>query len=253
MAEDKDALIREVEEELRREQYAKLWQKYGTYIVGAAVAIVAGVGGVKWYEAQQLSAAQTAGAQFEAAAATAQGKPEDTLASFEALAGSAPTGYAALARLRVAAAHIKANKPEAAIEAYEALGKSPDADPVLRDFANLQAAALRLEKADWTEMQNRLNALAGDDAPWRHRARELLGLAALKAGRLSDARLAFEQILSDANLPRSLTERVGVLMSQVVMAEQASGKSVAAPEPAKTEAAPGDEAKSTPPAEAGKQ
>ncbi len=61
---------------------------------------------------------------------------------------------------------------------------SGKADPILSAFARLQAAAIRLGEADFTEMENRLKPLTGDDNPWRFIAKEYLGLAALKAARL---------------------------------------------------------------------
>ena len=35
MIDQRDSLAREVDEELRREQLLKLWEKYGTYVVAA--------------------------------------------------------------------------------------------------------------------------------------------------------------------------------------------------------------------------
>ena len=53
----------------------------------------------------------------------------------------------------------------------------------------------------------------------RARARELLGLAALKAGRTEDARKAFEQLLADQRTPPSILERARVAMTSVVSAD----------------------------------
>ena len=47
MAENDDSLLREVEEEIRREQMQKIWQRYNGLILGAAALIVLGVGGLQ--------------------------------------------------------------------------------------------------------------------------------------------------------------------------------------------------------------
>lgn len=47
MADHTDSFMREVEEELRREQFLRIWQSYGTYLVAAAVLLVLAVGGYK--------------------------------------------------------------------------------------------------------------------------------------------------------------------------------------------------------------
>ena len=48
-------IFREVDEDLRREQYKRLWDRFGGYVIGLAVLIVVAVGGYKaweWWETQ---------------------------------------------------------------------------------------------------------------------------------------------------------------------------------------------------------
>jgi hypothetical protein len=59
-------IFNEVDEAVRRERLEKIWQRYGTWIIAAAVLIVAGVGGWRGYDYLQRQKAQEAGAQFEA-------------------------------------------------------------------------------------------------------------------------------------------------------------------------------------------
>ncbi len=241
MADQNDALIREVDEELRREQLAKLWERYGTYILGAAAALVVGVAGYKWNEQRVVKEAQSAGARFEAATNLAsEGKAEDAGKAFADLAKGGPAGYSAISQLRAAGALASADKKPEAVAAYDALAGKADADVLLRDFARLQAAALRSGEADWTEMQNRLNDLTVDKAPWRFLARELLGAAALKAGKLVEARGVLEKLVADATVPQTVAERVRILMSQVVAAEQAASSPPQASSPAPVEAKPAE-------------
>ena len=51
MVDQRDSLAREIDEELRREQLLKLWEQYGTYVIAAAVLIIAGIGGYKYLRA----------------------------------------------------------------------------------------------------------------------------------------------------------------------------------------------------------
>ena len=71
---------------------------------------------------------------------------------------------------------------------------------LLKSFAQLQAASLRLPDADYAEIQNRLTPLAGEDAPFSKSARELLGIAAYKAKNYDDARKYLEPLLIDPHL-----------------------------------------------------
>jgi hypothetical protein len=228
MVDKRDALIREVDEELRREQLAKLWDRYGLFGLAAAALIVVGVGGYKLWEARQIAAAEAAGARYEAVTQLlAQGKTDDALQEFEAIAKNGPRGYGTLARLQLAGNAARAGKTAEALAAYEALAKDTSVDPLLGDFAKLQAAALILETADWTEMQNRLTPLTGEKNAWRFSARELLGLAAYRAGKLDDAKQVLVELLAEPDVPASIGERARMLMGMITAAALAKGGATA--------------------------
>jgi hypothetical protein len=227
-----DLLMREVDEELRREQLKKLWERYGTYVIAAAALIVLGVGGYKFWQAREIDAREQAGKRFaEARRLAADGKAEDARKAFAEIGKSGPTGYAALAQLSLAGAHVKAGRTAEAVAAFEAAARQAAGDPIVAGFARLQAAALRSGDADWTEMENRLNDLTVDSSPWRHGAIELLGLTALKAGKMDEARRRFEVLVGDPKAPAALGQRAQIAMGEIVAAELAL--KAASPSPAK--------------------
>ena len=220
MTDQRDSFAREIDEELRRDQLLKLWERYGTYFIAAAVLIIAGIGGYKFYESSRTTAAQTAGARFTTAVRDATpDKKAEAQKAMEDIAAAAPAGYATLARIRVAAADRDAGKAAAAASAFEAIAKERGVDPLLAGYAQLQAAMLRLDSANWTEMENRLNPLAADGNAWRFSARELLGLAAQKAGKTDEARTQFQRLLGDRNTPPSIGERARVMLAMLTEAE----------------------------------
>jgi len=224
MTDQRDSLAREIDEELRREQLLKLWERYGTYLIAAAALIIIGIGGFKYFEHRQTVAAETAGARFTAAAReAAQNRTAEAQKALEEIQSSAPAGYAALARLRLAAADRLAGRRAEALAAYEAIAKEKGLDPLLADYARLQAATLRLDSAGWTEMQNRLNDLVADGNPWRFSARELLSLAAQKAGKTEEARSELQRLLGDRGTPPGIGERARMMLAMLTEAELAGG------------------------------
>jgi len=223
MANQDDGFLRELEEELRRERLEKIWKAYGTYILAAAALIVVGVFGYKYLENRRMVAAETTGARYEGALALAEeGKEGSAAKEFESIAAEGTGGYPALARLQLAGALLKEGKKAEALAAYEALAKEADADALLRDYAALQAASVRLGEADFTEMQNRLNPLIGDESPWRYSARELLGLAAFKAGNTNEARNLLTPLLVDQKAPQSIVSRAQIILTEIATGELAS-------------------------------
>jgi hypothetical protein len=224
MADQFDAFQKEVEEDLNRDRIAKLWERYQYVIMAGVAAIILGVGGFKYLEHRRQVASETGGGQFAAALKSlSAGKPDEATKALSTVAASG-TSYAALARLRLAAADAQNGKTADAVAAYEAVANQSSLDPLLQDFARLQTAMLKVDTADWTEMQNRLNPLATDSNSWRHAARELLGMAALKAGIPDQARTQFERLLGDRETPASISERVGIMMAALTQAELAKSQ-----------------------------
>jgi hypothetical protein len=222
MIDQKDSLAREVDEELRREQLLKLWERYGTYVIAAVVVIIAGIGVYKYVENRRQVAAEAAGARLTLAARdAAKNKDADAEKVLEGIAASGPVGYATLARLRLAGVLREAGKVDEAVAAYDAVAKESGVDPLLSDYAELQAATLRLDSAGWTEMQNRLNPLTAETNAWRFSARELLALAAQKAGKTEEAREEYQHLLGDRGAPPSIVERARIMMAMLTEAKLA--------------------------------
>ena len=220
MVDKNDSLMREVEDELRQDQLKKLWTQYGTYFVAAAALFVACVFIYQQLESRRIASAEAAGARFEAARHLLQDKKQtESEAAFADIAKSGPAGYAALARLQAAGALVKAEKLDEAVASYDGVAGDAAADRTLRDFATLQAASLKLGTAGWTEMENRLNAVADERNAFHSTARELLGLAAQKAGRVEEARKLFLQVMGDGKASQGLKERVSGYLSAIVSAE----------------------------------
>ena len=112
-------LFSEVDEEVRRDQLKKLWERYSIYIVAGALLIIAAVGGWRGYQYLEAKKAAEAGAAFDKAIELAeQNKHAEAETAFTELAAKAPSGYRMLARLR-AAAEAANRDPKAAAKLYD--------------------------------------------------------------------------------------------------------------------------------------
>lgn len=257
MVDKNDSLAREIDEELRREKFEKLWEQYGMYVLGAAGAIVVAVGGYQIYDQRTKSFAAENGALYEEAVKLVeQSKADESQKALNDIIAGGHKGYASLAQLQLAGIHLKANRPKDALAVFEALATSPTADADIKTFALLQAATLRLGEADFTELQNRLKPVAEGNTPWRFQAQELLGTAAFKAGKLDDARSQLTPLLADPETPRAASDRIQLILGAIAAAQvgqQPAAPATPAPEapqtPAKGDVTPSD---AGPPAAGGK-
>lgn len=215
-------IFHEVDEEVRREQLKKLWDRYSIYIIAVAVLIVGAIAGWRGYEWWIGKQAAVAGAAFEQAAALSeQGKHAEAQAVLDKLAAEAPGGYAVLARLRAAAGLVE-TRPDEAVKAYDALAADPALGAALQDLAAVRAGMLRVDAAPFDEMQRRLDALATSDRAFRHSARELMALSAWHHQDFAAARKYIDMITSDAEAPPAMRNRIQILSALVAGANKKS-------------------------------
>jgi hypothetical protein len=217
-----DQFLREVDEAVRQDRYKQLWDRYGVYALGAAALLVLGVAGYKGWNFWQDKQAQDAGVKFTQALSMEGGA--DAAKSREmlsALAEKGPEGYRVLARFQLAAAEAKAGEIDKAVADYDALAKDPSVDPILQGRATLEAAALRLDKADYAEMEGRLKGLIDANSPWKFSARELLGLSAYRLKDMREAERQFSALVGDQGTPPNLRERADMMLALIVGTPQA--------------------------------
>jgi hypothetical protein len=218
---DRD-FFREVDEAVRQERYKQLWDRYGIHAIGLAVLIVAAVAGYKGWSYWQERRAQEAGDQFTEAQTLAAGGDRAKAAEiFTQLAEQGPRGYETLARFQLAAGQAQAGETDKAVATYDALAKDNKVDPILQGNAAIQAATLRLDSADFAEMEQRVRALAEGNSPWRYSARELLGLAAYRNNNMVEAEKQFSALLADQGTPSNLRERANMMVGLMAGTPQA--------------------------------
>ncbi|WGD49044.1 tetratricopeptide repeat protein [Bradyrhizobium sp. CB1650] len=206
-------LFDEVDEEVRREQLKKLWDKYSIYFIALMVLIVAAVGGWRGYQYLEAKKAAEAGAAFEKAVELSeQNKHAEAEKAFTELAAKAPSGYRTLALLR-AAAEASARDPKAAAKIYDDIAADPSVGAEWRDLAKIRAAGLVLDSASYADMQQRLEASAAAGATYRHSAREMLALSAWRNGDTTAARKWLDAIAEDGETPPGLRSRAEALQA----------------------------------------
>ncbi len=210
-------IFQEVDEEVRREQLKKLWERYGYYIIAGCVLIIAGIGAWRGYEWWETKKAAEAGVAFEQAVTLAEsGKPQEAEAAFAKLAADGTAGYRVLARLREAA-ELAQSDPKAAIKSYDDIAADRGAGEAIQDVATLRAGFLLVDSASYAEMRTRLEPLTRADRPFRYSARELLTLSAWKHGDMSAARQWADMIITDPQTPAGARSRAE-LLSELIAA-----------------------------------
>jgi hypothetical protein len=206
-------LFDEVDEEVRRDQLKKLWDKYSLYFIALALLIIAGVGGWRGYEYLEAKKAAEAGDAFNKAVELSdQNKHAEAEAAFADLAAKAPSGYRMLARFRAAAEAVNRD-PQAAAKLFDDIAADRSVGSEQQELARIRAAGLLLDSTSYQTMLQRLEPSTGPGATYRHVARELLALSAWRANDATATRQWLDMIALDAETPASMRSRAEALQA----------------------------------------
>ena len=202
-----DDLFREVDEEVRQDQYLQLWKRYGVYIAGVILAVILITVSVVVWRDLQRGELEANGEKMLAALAVIEERPDEALDQLAALGDEGTKGYRLLARLREAALLSARGDARSAVAIYDTVAADTGQEQIYRDLAKLLSVSHGMSIMDRGEVEDRLAPLVGDDNAWRYSARELVATAALASGDTAAAREAFQALVDDAGAPSGVRAR----------------------------------------------
>lgn len=213
---EQDSLLIEIEDDLRHDQYTKLWKRYGSLVIGAALLLVVGVAGFKFWQNHQAQARLEQGRAFAAAQdLSKQGQAEAARLALGDFAAQAKPGYALLARLQEAAILARKGDAAGAAALYRRIAADGSVDQAYRDLATLLGVSQEMDTAAPADLTARLAPLTVDTSPWRYSARELTALLALASGDKAKARGLFEALSKDAQVPSGVGARAADMLASL--------------------------------------
>lgn len=225
MAFNDDSFIREVNEELRSDQMKGAVRRFGRYIIAVAVLIVLGTIGKVAYEYWDNNQSSGAGDQFLAAMKLAdENKSDEALAALDKLEKEGHGAYPVLARMRAATVQSQKGDNAGAIASFQTIAKDKSVPAAVQDAAKIRAGWLLIENGTYEQVSAAVEEMAVPGNAFRHSSREALGLAAYKAGNMTQARQWFQSIVDDADSPRNVANRAHMMLDLI----NASGKAPAA-------------------------
>lgn len=208
-----ESLFREVDEEVRQDEYKKLWDRWGNAFMGLAALVVVGVGGFKAYQYYQQTQSEAAAViYFDAVQKATDGKYDDAIATLKAVHHP---GFGQLARIREAAILAEKGETEKAIAAYDAIAADGSVEPEFADLARIRAGYLLVDTAKPDELLTRLGKFDRDGAIWRHQAREIFGLAAWRTGDFVMADRYMNALFEDLETPSAMRQRAQVMVQLI--------------------------------------
>ncbi|QDP19176.1 tetratricopeptide repeat protein [Sphingomonas xanthus] len=203
-----ESFVREVDENLRRDQMRDAAKAYGKWIVAAVVVFLAVVGGYLYWQNRQREQAIADGETMSAAldkvgAGDAAGAAKD----LEPLAASGNDLIRATSKLTRAALALQQNDRQAASRIYAEVAADTDLPQPYRDMALLRGTMTDYDQLKPDEVISRLAPLVEPGKPFFGSAGELTGMAMLAKGDRSGAGQLFARIAADQQVPESIRTR----------------------------------------------
>jgi|CXWL01.1.fsa_nt_gi hypothetical protein len=204
-------LFREIEEDIRRERFEKLWRSVGRFAVWGSVAIVVATAVfVAWDNHAQNQAEEKTSQLLKAGERMNASDYKGAISIFSALTDDNTSTYYTIAMLQKAEAQESSGDAEGAKKTYAALAKS-----------NSEFSALAKLKSD---EKNDVIEISVDSA-FYHTASEQNAWRLLHAGKKAEAANIFVSLLNDENSPRSLVSRAREVL-RVIAPEKLAEKSI---------------------------
>ena len=203
-----DTFLREVDENLRRDQFQDFFKKNGKWIALGVVLFLAAAGGfIYWQEYRNRQAAEQSEQLHAVFTDIAKNERQTVPQRLGKLEQSHSEVVRASAILTDAALALDTNNRTAAIAKYRELANDKGLSQVYRDVGTIRLTALEFDTLKPEDVVARLEPLAKPGNPWFGSAGEMTALAYLKQGKKSEAGRLFAQVAADNQVPNSIRTR----------------------------------------------
>lgn len=203
-----ESFVREVDENLRRDQARDFLKKNGLWIIGAILLFLAAVAGwLYWQDRQQKQAEAETEKLNTVMSQIGSGQVASAETELTPLAQSGAEGVSAAARLTRAALALQKSDRKTATGEYRAVMDDKGLAQPYRDLAAVRLTALEFDQMPPTDVIARLKPLTVAGNPWFGSAGEMTAMALLKMGRKDEAGRLFAAIAADDTVPDTIRSR----------------------------------------------
>lgn len=203
-----EAFLREVDDELRRDQAVALWRRWGVIIIGAVVLALAALGGWLWWQSHSHKQAGERGIEFSKALDDlGANQPKAAEPVIAELAKSGGEGYGSLARFLQADIALQKDDLKAAAAKFAEVANDGSIAQPLRDLALVRQTLAEYDTLKPQVVIDRLRPLVGKGKPYFGTAGEMTAIAHLRLGQEAVAGKLFGEIAQDERVPGSIRQR----------------------------------------------
>ena len=203
-----ESFVREVDENLRRDQMAERAKRYGGVVIGAVLLFLLAVAAYLFWQDRQRKQAEAGTEQLTAVMQdVGANKMATAPAQLDTLRQSDAEGVKAIAGLTRAALALQQGNRKLASTVYAEVAADDSLAKPYRDLALVRGTSLDFDTLKPDEVITRLQPLAVAGEPFFGSAGEMIAMALLAKGQKSAAAQLFAKIAADDGVPDSLRAR----------------------------------------------
>jgi hypothetical protein len=217
-----EAFLREVDEELRRDQALQLWRRWGRWIIAAVIVGLLAFAGMLLWNSHQDSVAGKKGEQLDQALDDLKTDRAKADAALKTLAASGGAGYGTMAKLAQAGEFAAKNDPRSAVAILSGIAGDSSVPRPVRDLATIRQTTLEYDSLKPAAVVDRLKQYAQPASPWFGSAAELVATAYLRQGKRDLAAALYGQLAKSEKVPPSIRQRA-VQMASVLGIDATGG------------------------------
>lgn len=216
-----DSFVDSIEEEIRNENWQKLWDKYGKLITYASCAIIAGVGVYGMWQKQDLSDREAISSRYTLVQSSIMsGKQDVALSQIRELSNVSKKDYAVLAKFEYAAILREKDQKEALFE-YKSIFEDKSTTEMLRDLAYIFYVSSSIDLLPAKDLGLVIDGFIKDlnekyiGKTWDLFAKETLAFCYIKQGDNESAKTALQSLAKTTGIPEAMAERVKMLLHSI--------------------------------------
>ncbi|PWL04676.1 hypothetical protein DJ468_00765, partial [Candidatus Liberibacter asiaticus] len=146
-------------------------------------------------------------------------KLDDARSSFEKILSQDNKLYNPLSNMYIASILVAKGDTKNAAEIFLKVANDDLAPLAVRYAATLQAASILVDTSSYEEISKILQKLSEPSNPMHQFANEILGISALKFGKVQKAKTIFEELAKDNNSPFGISTRSQMILANIIASD----------------------------------
>jgi len=198
-------ILRQIDEDLRKDRLSILWKRYGVYLIIILVIIILSVIGYQLKVTNDKSKNEKLVETYLDASNYTD--KENVIDSLNKIINSNSDYLSGIVELKKSNLFIEDGKLIKGIEALENIIENNKYDPVINDLATYYLLMMKIEDPDDTAFLNYLNDDKIEKSKFKYLFLEMVAIRQLMHGNFTEAKINFKKLINFTDLPIEIRNR----------------------------------------------